>query len=306
VIVPGVDTDFGTLIALSVDERLFTADDINFLVSVANVLAAAIDRTIARQRLEELLRSKDAFVASVSHELRTPLTVVTGMAHELKERWADLTDKELGEFTSMLVEQSRDMSDLIEDLLVAARSSVGNVAVRSELVNLGLELDRVLAGFPETGSSTIVVHSKHGNVSADPIRVRQILRNLITNALRYGGPSIEIKTSTEPGTMAVEVTDDGAGIAPEDHDRIFVAYESAHHTVGQPGSVGLGLTVSRTLAELMGGSLTYRFDGRSIFRLELPRAIDDSGNGEGSGRTTVDDVTMAMRSVGSARIGVNF
>jgi PAS domain S-box-containing protein len=305
VMVPGVDTDFGTLIALAADERLFTTDDINFLVSVANVLAAAIDRAIAKQRLEELLRSKDAFVASVSHELRTPLTVVTGMAHELNERWMNLTDKELGEYTSMLVEQSRDMADLIEDLLVAARSSVGNVAVRSERVKLGHEIDRVLAGFPDTGTSTIVVESKGGRVSADPIRVRQILRNLITNALRYGGPNIEIRTSKEPGTVAVEVTDDGAGIAADDHDRIFAAYERAHHTVGQPGSVGLGLTVSRTLAELMGGSLTYQFNGRSVFRLELPRAIEDADDDRTPIRTTVDEAALTMRTVGSGRIGVS-
>lgn len=304
VMVPGVDTDFGTLLALSADERLFTADDVNFLVSVANVLAAAIDRSVANQRLEELLRSKDAFVASVSHELRTPLTVVTGMAHELNERWMNLSDKELGEFTSMLVEQSRDMADLIEDLLVAARSSIGNVAVRSERVSLGQEIDRVITGFPDTGSSTIMVHSMDGTVSADPIRVRQILRNLVSNALRYGGPNIEISALREPGTMAVEVIDDGVGIAREDHDRVFVAYERAHHTEGQPGSVGLGLTVSRTLAELMGGSLTYQFDGRSVFRLELPRAIDPRED-QLQQRTTADEVALAMRTVGSSRIGVN-
>jgi PAS domain S-box-containing protein len=305
VMVPGIDTDFGTLMALAGDERLFTTDDINFLVSVANVLAAAIDRSIAKQRLEELLRSKDAFVASVSHELRTPLTVVTGMAHELNERWMNLTDKELGEFTSMLVEQSRDMSDLIEDLLVAARSSIGNVAVRKERVSLASEIDRVLAGFPDTGSSTIVVRSSDGSASADPIRVRQVLRNLVTNALRYGGPNIEIRSIDEPGAMAVEVIDDGAGVAPEDYDRIFVAYERAHHTVGQPGSVGLGLTVSRTLAELMGGSLTYQFNGRSVFRLELPRAMGAAENDLAQDRMTVDEVAYAMRTVGSGRIGVN-
>jgi K+-sensing histidine kinase KdpD len=192
VMVPGSATDFGTLMVFAADERPFSTDDINFLVSVTNVISAAIDRSISKERLEELLRSKDAFVASVSHELRTPLTVVTGMAHELNERWANLSEEELEEFTAMLVEQSRDMSDLIEDLLVAARSSVGNVAVRKERVAIGHEIERVLAGFPDTGSSSIVVRGETADVSADPIRVRQILRNLTTNALRYGGTNIEI------------------------------------------------------------------------------------------------------------------
>ena len=303
VVVPGADTEFGALIAIARDERLFTVDDVNFLIAVANVLAAAIDRSTAKTRLEDLLKSKDAFVASVSHELRTPLTVVTGMAHELNERWMNLTDEELGEFTSMLVAQSRDMSDLIEDLLVAARSSVGNVAVRNERVSLTDEIDSVLAGFADTGAP-ILVRGVGGTVSADSIRVRQILRNLVNNALKYGGPDIEIVSSNEPGTLVVEVIDDGPGIAAQDRDRIFVAYERAHETEGQPGSVGLGLTVSRTLAELMSGSLTYRFDGRSIFRLELP-AVADSANDQRTTQSMADDVALSMRTVGSGRIGVD-
>lgn len=305
VMIPGGDAAFGTLVSVAREVRLFTGDDINFLLSVANVLAAAIDRSAAQERLEDLLRSKDAFVASVSHELRTPLTVVTGMAHELNEQWMNLSDRELGEFTSMLVEQSRDMSDLIEDLLVAARSSIGNVAVRRETVSLEHEIESVLAGFPDTGSSKITVHTGSDKVIADPIRVRQILRNLITNALRYGGPNIEIVTSRAPGTIAVEVSDDGTGIAADDHDRIFVAYERAHQAEGQPGSVGLGLTVSRTLAELMGGSLTYRMDGQSSFRLELPCEVDDSTNAPSVHQTAGDQLLPSLSAVGSRRIGVD-
>ncbi|MFV1969967.1 MAG: ATP-binding protein [Acidimicrobiia bacterium] len=305
VMIPGVDTDFGTLIAVATGERLFTADDINFLLSVANVLAAAIDRSAAQTRLQDLLKSKDAFVASVSHELRTPLTVVTGMAHELGERWMHLSDDELGEFTSMLVEQSRDMSDLIDDLLVAARSNIGNVTVRRVPVSLEREIESVLAGFTDTGESSIVVHTAPGNVTADPIRVRQILRNLITNALRYGGSNIEIVTTRGPGILAVEVIDDGAGILPEDHDRIFVAYERAHQSRGQPGSVGLGLTVSRTLAELMGGSLTYRSDDLSVFRLELPSLATDSVEAMSTSDARGDAMMQGIETVGARRLGVD-
>ncbi len=305
VMVPGAEADFGTLVLVAREQRIFSADDINFLLSVANVLAAAIDRAAARKRLEDLLKSKDAFVASVSHELRTPLTVVTGMAHELNERWMNLTDEELGEFTSMLVDQSRDMSDLIEDLLVAARSNIGNVAVRTESVSLEHEIESVLAGFTDTGSSSITVDTRPGRVIADSIRVRQILRNLISNALRYGGHRIEIVTSAEPGALAVEVIDDGTGIDVDDHERIFVAYERAHHTEGQPGSVGLGLTVSRTLAELMGGSLTYRFDERSIFRLELPSAVDNSTDDRTLDGVLGTEIGANTRTVGSGRYGVD-
>jgi hypothetical protein len=75
--------------------------------------------------------------------------------------------------------------------------------------------------------------------------------------------------------------------------------------VGQPESVGLGLTVSRTLAELMGGSLTYRYDERSVFRLELPLAVTNGAEGWTPKGTQADEVVRAMRTVGSARISVN-
>ncbi|MFO7700359.1 MAG: PAS domain S-box protein [Acidimicrobiia bacterium] len=274
VMIPGADIDFGTLFVLSRTERIFTSEDLNFLHSVANVLAAAIDRASAKARLETLLRSKDAFVASVSHELRTPLTVVNGMALELNERWAELTQEECGEFTRMLVEQSQDMSDLIEDLLVAARANVGSVTVVSEPVEIDRHIRSVLASYPADPGRTIRVDVHEGIVDADPMRVRQILRNLITNAIRYGGPNIEVMMASTSGAHAVEVIDDGPGIPAEDRDRVFEPYERAHTAIGLPGSVGLGLTVSRTLAELMGGSLTYRHDGRSCFRLELSRDTD--------------------------------
>ncbi|MGI9643123.1 MAG: PAS domain S-box protein [Acidimicrobiia bacterium] len=302
VMVPG-QMNFGTLVVISERQRVFTSDDLNFLHAVANVLAAAADRAMANARLEELLRSKDSFVASVSHELRTPLTVVTGMAHELRERWQELSPKDMDEFTEMLVDQSGDMADLIEDLLVAARSNIGNVAVRNEPVDLDDQVASVLAGFQAQGDVDIKATLEPAIVDADPIRVRQIIRNLITNAIRYGGPNIEVVMSSTAGARVVEVIDDGPGIGESDRERIFEPYERAHDAVGQPGSVGLGLSVSRTLAELMGGSLTYRFDRRSIFTLELSRAAERET--QRSQSVPSDSQPAPVTSVGLGRMGVD-
>lgn len=302
VMVPG-EMDFGALVVVSKRQRVFTSDDLNFLHAVANVLAAAADRAMANARLEELLLSKDSFVASVSHELRTPLTVVTGMAHELRERWQELSPNEMEEFTDLLVEQSGDMADLIEDLLVAARSNIGNVSVRNEPVDLDEQVASVLAGFQAQGDSDIEATLEPAIVDADPIRVRQIIRNLITNAIRYGGPNVEVWMSSTAGARVVEVVDDGPGIAESDRDRIFEPYERAHDTVGQPGSVGLGLSVSRTLAELMGGSLTYRFEGGSIFTLELSRSTERET--QRSQIEPSESPPAPAPSVGLGRIGVD-
>ncbi len=270
VMVPGVDRPFGAIWAFSTTERVFSSDDLNFIVATANVLAAAIDRSRSRERLEELVRSKDEFIASVSHELRTPLTVVTGMAHEMRDRWREFQDDEMAEFTRLLAEQSMDLADLIEDLLVAARADIGKVSVHPTDLDVAAEIEAVVASLGRGATKRIVVEPFTGRLRADPVRMRQILRNLITNAIRYGGPTIEIACEDRGEAVAILVRDDGPGIPDDRRDVIFAPYERAHDHTGQPGSVGLGLTVSRTLAELMGGALRYRYDGGSVFELSLP------------------------------------
>ena len=301
--IPGKEIDFGTLVVLSRSERVFSTDDLNFLYSIANVLAAAFDRASAYERLEALVKSKDAFVASVSHELRTPLTVVSGLAHELAQCWQTLSDAEMEEFMGMLVGQSLDMADLIEDLLVAARANIGNVSVQIVPVDIAREVDNVMLGVARQTDKSISVKVEPASIEADPTRFRQILRNLLSNALRYGGDTIELVGSSRSGVYAIEVRDSGEPISMRDRERIFEPYERAHNTAGRPGSVGLGLSVSRTLAELMQGSLTYHHDGQSVFRLELP-GEDDLEAAPPSG-VRRDQTLRSVGAVGAGRVGVD-
>ncbi len=301
--IPGKEIEFGTLVLLSETERVYSSEDVNFLYSITNVLAAAVDRASAYERLEALVQSKDAFVASVSHELRTPLTVVSGLADELSQRWRTLSEAEMEEFMSMLVGQSLDMADLIEDLLVAARANIGNVTVRVVPVDVSKEVDNVMAGFERQTDKSIRSDIQAATIEADPTRFRQILRNLMSNAIRYGGQNIEVVGSSRSGVYAIEVRDDGAPISMADRERIFEPYERAHDTSGRPGSVGLGLAVSRTLAELMRGSLTYHHDGQSVFRLELP-GDDDLDDAPYAG-VRGDEALRALGTVGTSRIGVD-
>jgi signal transduction histidine kinase len=105
----------------------------------------------------------------------------------------------------------------------------------------------------------------------DPERVRQIVRNLISNALRYGGDTIRVEVLSADSNSRVLVCDNGTPIAEEDRERIFQPYQRAHDAPGLPDSLGLGLAISRQLAQLMGGDLTYRHhNGESVFELALP------------------------------------
>jgi signal transduction histidine kinase len=111
---------------------------------------------------------------------------------------------------------------------------------------------------------------------SDAPRLRQVIRNLVTNAVRYGGNTIVVTTRpSAAGGSVIEVRDDGAGIGRLDPEGIFDPYTSAGEASSHPGSVGLGLTISRQLVRMMGGELGFeRSAGWTIFRIELPPAQD--------------------------------
>lgn len=116
----------------------------------------------------------------------------------------------------------------------------------------------------------------HNDVRAvgDPHRVRQVIRNLVSNALKYGGPDITIHSSDAGDWAHLVVSDNGGGVPAEEVARIFQPYERAHSAAGVTGSMGLGLAVSLRLARAMNGDLSYRrVDGRTEFILLLPRLL---------------------------------
>jgi signal transduction histidine kinase len=232
----------------------------------------------AERRLGEQLRSKDEFVAAVSHELRTPLTAVAGLSQELRDRFNEFSEMESHEIIELIAAQSVDMANIVEDLLVAARAEVGSLQLDVAAVDVRAELTRV---FGERGGTMAIGVEADGACPpalGDPARIRQILRNLIVNADRYGGPATRVRIVHGGSMVRVEVRDDGPPIAPADRDRIFDPYQRAGMVPGMTSSVGLGLTLSRRLAWLMMGDVTYDHDGsESIFTLSIP-VVPTTGN----------------------------
>ncbi len=224
--------------------------------------------SVVVHRLEEAGRSKDRLVASVSHELRTPLTGILGFA-ETSLLAVEVADRDLlREGLETILLQAREMADIIEDLLVASRVETGTVTVAATIVDLAAEARRVLDHLDGRIDRVVGVEGAAAAAIADPLRVRQIIRNLLTNALRYGGETVKIVTGADPAGVWVEVRDSGPEIPAETRTRMFAAFEGSAPP-GVTGSIGLGLHISRRLAEQMGGSLVYRHDGESVFRLRL-------------------------------------
>jgi signal transduction histidine kinase len=251
----------------------WSAPTINGKLDLSNVVVSVTDVTPLKEtqrQLAELVDSKDRFVASVSHELRTPLTGVVGFSTELRDHLDRYSHGELREMLELIASQAGDVGNIVEDLLVAARADLGTITLAPERVDVRSIIRDVSSGHPPD-SSDIPNHPLSAIV--DATRLRQILRNLLTNARRYGGGRVTLCAGSESGRVWIEVRDNGAGVTEADEKRIFLPYETAHQQKGVTGSVGLGLAVARQLARLMDGELSYeRRQQLTVFRIDLPEA----------------------------------
>jgi PAS domain S-box-containing protein len=241
------------------------------LARFSAVLRDVSEQVEATRQLQDLVQTKDEFVASVSHELRTPLTAVVGLAQELRDNWKMFDEEELEELIRLIADQATEVSAIVQDLLVAARADIGTITISPKVISVADEIGAALKTIPPELADPMQLDVTSVSAWADAGRFRQIIRNLVSNALRYGGPNVRIQAHNGGGRAVINVTDDGPGIAPEDRQRIFDPYYRAHDTPSQPASVGLGLSVSRQLAVLMNGDLSYDYsDGLSTFSVRLP------------------------------------
>jgi two-component system, sensor histidine kinase len=226
-----------------------------------------------QDRLEEQLQNKNQMMAAVSHELRTPLTAVIGLAELLREGDASLSAESRAEMIDAIVDSGFDVSNMVEDLLTAARQEAGQLTVVSVPVNLEAQTKQAIEVIG--GSVEVAVAGETQTATGDPGRVRQIVRNLLTNAVKYGGDDIRVDLDAQPGLARATVSDDGEGVPHGSEEKIFVSYQRVHSIESHPNSVGIGLSISRELARAMGGDLVYRRDnGRTRFELTLPLADD--------------------------------
>lgn len=256
-------------------------------------LLGALGRELERRsrRQEESLqaerraaRMRGEFVSTVSHEFRTPLTSILGFVETLRA-WRTLDPEEVDEFVDIVAGQTTHLARLVEDLLLIPRLDSGRVRLTRETVPLRPVVERVATAVfagPGDGREVQVTVPGEATVRADPLRVEQILRNLLENARRYGGHHVLVEGRTAPAGYLVTVADDGPGI-PDDHrERIFDPFERVEEDTGEVGSgVGLGLPIARRLARAMGGELWCepRFPTGVRFCLRLP--LDGE---EGDGR----------------------
>ncbi|MDH3746550.1 MAG: HAMP domain-containing histidine kinase, partial [Acidobacteriota bacterium] len=232
-----------------------------------SVAEAQLDARLEAEH--EIVVAKDEFVASISHELRTPLTTIYGFSEILLDQ--GLVDPVYAtELLTLINTESAELHRMVEDLLTTARSEAGTIAFQIAEVDLVAELEVNTTGMERTG---LLIDSELGatKVWADHMRVRQIMRNLLSNADRHGGDRVRV-TSTEVGDVVeLVVADDGDGVPADKAVRLFTRYVHEGEDSLTVGSVGMGLAVVKILAEGMSGSVRYeRQDGWSCFIVTLP------------------------------------
>lgn len=232
-------------------------------------------------RLEEAFRRVREFSADASHELRTPLTVLRGEAEVALRK--PRTIEEYQAVLASSLEEIHRMGRIVEDLLLLAKGDLGEATVQKVPLDLAEVLEEV------AGQTTLLAEAKGigftyaggppSPVSADPLRLRQLFWNLLDNAVKYtpeGGRVFLSHGRTDQGWVRVTVKDTGIGIPPEDLERIFERfYRVDKHRARAQGGSGLGLSISRWIAEVHGGRIEVQsaVDQGSAFTVYLPPGV---------------------------------
>jgi signal transduction histidine kinase len=293
-----------------------------FALPVAATLAywELMRRRVQHAELEALLeaerdlsRAKDEFIANVSHELRTPLTSIFGFSRVLEEQGFDDPVTAL-DLTNLIISESSELSRMVDDLLTAGRADAGVLSFEIEEVDVRETLKEVVTPFNRTGSR-VRVACPPLVIRADPLRLRQVLRNLISNSRRHGGPQVTVKGEAREGWFVCTVADNGRGVPAHLEDRLFERFTHGGKEVFFAGGIGLGLSIARILTDAMGGTISYQRKGdETQFVLRLPVVSPTAASGmrirealqpnrnvhllEGRPEAEVDHLQLSHRSEG--------
>jgi signal transduction histidine kinase len=210
----------------------------------------------------------------VTHELRTPLSVIQGQLEGALDGVYPRDDAQLG----AILDEARHMSRIVEDLRILSLAESGALRLVRQPLELSEAVDETLDAYraqAETAGVSLAtdVRDDLPPADADPTRVREILANLVSNALRYTprGGRVSISAERDGGVLAVRVTDTGRGIAADDLPRLF---ERFHRSPDSPGT-GLGLAIARDLVRAHGGDIAASSEGAgrgATIRFTLPLA----------------------------------
>ena len=238
-------------------------------------------RRVREQDLEQAIASahrsvaaKDQIINNLSHELRTPLTSIYGFASLLLEGLSQPLSSQPAqanrENAQVILSEAAGLSRMVDDLLTSIKGD--ELGIKIKLVGLSTrsEMEKVLQTFEQEGAK-LTQQIEEAQIWVDGIRFRQVIRNVVANARRHGGPRIAVVGRVIGAEYELAIVDDGPGVPEALRERMFERFVHRGSDPLVAGSLGLGLSIARALTELMGGRLRYeRSDGLSKFLLTFP------------------------------------
>jgi PAS domain S-box-containing protein len=257
----------------------------------ARRVAAANEEAARRQvleaenrRIQEANRLKGEFVANMSHELRTPLNSIMGFAELIADERAGPVSRKYRGFAETILISAKQLLRLINDMLDLAKLESGKIALVPEPVIPGeliAEVSSIMTGVANQKDIRIEtdVDPRVDIVHLDPVRLKQVLYNYLSNAIKFspaGGRVVVRLRPQEPDQFRIEVQDWGVGIKAEDFDRLFVEFQQLDaSTAKQYQGTGLGLALTKRIVELQGGTVGVEsvFGSGSTFSVTLPRRV---------------------------------
>ena len=271
----------------------FEAEEL--LAMVKSLLRLRRAEQLARERNERLLeadRHKDEFVAMLAHELRNPLAAATTALQLFDLKPANPAREQRAR--EVIGRQLGNLGRLVNDLLDVSRVTRGKIDLRQETIDLGALVQQAAAPArerwmtPREQELSVAIPDAPVAVVGDPLRLEQVLNNLLDNASKYSerGGRIVLRLSIDAGegSCTLSVRDDGLGLAPEMTSKVFGLFFQADQALGRSRSgLGIGLTLVRTLVELHGGTVTARSEGLGLgsdFQVQLPLAAAAAARAE--------------------------
>jgi signal transduction histidine kinase/CheY-like chemotaxis protein len=256
--------------------------------SAVAILNARLFRELQEKgsELEVASRHKSEFLASMSHELRTPLNAVIGFSEVLLERmFGDINERQ-EEYLHDILDSGKHLLELLNDILDLSKVEAGRMELNPtefvvrQTLEYGTLMVRERAAIRGV-TIQLEVDEDVGTIVADELRFRQVVLNLLSNAVKFTREHVLVTARRDDALLVVSVSDDGPGVAPEDHSRIFESFQQGGRGASKEEGTGLGLSLSKRIVQLHGGQIWLESEpgAGSTFAFSIPFSLTDtSGN----------------------------
>jgi signal transduction histidine kinase/ActR/RegA family two-component response regulator len=292
----------GSLVVRRMRPGGFTDETLDLLETFASqstlaLLNAQLFRELQEQsvKLELASRHKSEFLASMSHELRTPLNAVLGFSEVLLERMFGDINQRQEEYLRDIHGSGQHLLELLNEILDLSKVEAGRMELEYSTFDLRAVLDTAAAMLRERAAAHAIevgveVGDDVGELYSDELRLKQVLLNLMTNAVKFTGDggSVLLRAARDEAEILITVTDTGIGVPEADRERIFESFQQGGRGSSREEGTGLGLTLSRRMVELLGGHMWLESEvGRgSTFGFSLPARQREHAGQLGDGEPT--------------------